>query len=70
MTFQSTEIIITIYRGQKELCLFSLLPEETDTTGCPTIFTFVNTKKLLITFDYLLYHICYRTNINCNITVP
>lgn len=55
MTFQLTEII-TIYRGQKELC-FLLLPEETDTTGCPTIFTFVNTKKLLITFDYLFYHV-------------
>lgn len=26
--------------------LFSLLPEKTDTTGCPTIFTFVNTKKI------------------------
>lgn len=50
--------------------LFSLLPEETDTTGCPSIFTFVNTKKLLITFDFLFYHICYHTNINCNITVP
>lgn len=30
--------------------LFSLLPEETDTTGCPTIFTFVNTTKKLFFF--------------------
>lgn len=69
MTFQSTEIIITIYRGHKELCFRCSLKKRTQ-LDVQLFSHLLIQKKLLITFDYLFYHICYHSNINCNITVP